>query len=86
MTNVNSAAHKADDLVSITFRRVSNDDKLGLTLVDKEGRILVTEIEEDGLFYGSELNVGDEVKSHFAPSFRFARITSTGMSIAAIDS
>ena len=74
MTNVDSAAHKADDLVSVTFRRVSNDHKLGLTLVDKEGRVLVTEIEKDGIFYGSELNVGDEVKSVNGRRFRNAEL------------
>jgi C-terminal processing protease CtpA/Prc len=53
----------ADDLVSVTVRKTSPDQKAGVSLVERKGRVYVTKVTEQGLFHGSEIEVGDVVLS-----------------------
>jgi C-terminal processing protease CtpA/Prc len=56
-------AEAADDLVSITVRKENPDQKSGIGLIERSGAVYVTKITENGLFHGSELDIGDVVLS-----------------------
>lgn len=52
-----------DDLVSVTVRKNSLAQKAGVSLVERKGRVFVTNVTENGLFHGTEIEVGDVVLS-----------------------
>jgi C-terminal processing protease CtpA/Prc len=53
----------ADDLVSVTVRKETPDQKAGISLVERQNAVYVTKIAENGLFYDTEVDVGDKVLS-----------------------
>ena len=50
-------------ILSVTARKYSEGDKVGVELKEEEGRYMVTKISSDGIFAESELQVGDSVLS-----------------------
>lgn len=52
---------QADDLVSVTVRKTSPTQKAGVSLVERQSRIFITNVTENGLFHGTEIEVGDIV-------------------------
>lgn len=53
----------AEDLVSVTVRKESPCQKAGISLVERQNAVYVTKIADHGLFYETEVSVGDKVLS-----------------------
>jgi hypothetical protein len=53
----------SDDLLSVTVRKESLNEKSGITLVERQGVVYVTKITENGLFHNTAIGVGDVVLS-----------------------
>ncbi|KAL3939263.1 MAG: hypothetical protein SGBAC_005988 [Bacillariaceae sp.] len=53
----------ADDLVSVTVKKLDPTQKAGIRLVQKGGALYVSKVLKDGLFYDSEVKEGDKILS-----------------------
>ena len=56
-------AAESDDLMSVTVRKDDPHQKAGISLVERKDYVYVTKVAENGLFYNSEVEVGDIVLS-----------------------
>jgi C-terminal processing protease CtpA/Prc len=52
-----------DDLVSVTVRKSDPNQKAGISLVERQEAVYVTKVTENGLFHGTEIEMGDLVLS-----------------------
>jgi C-terminal processing protease CtpA/Prc len=52
-----------DDLVSVTVRKDSPTQRAGISLVERQGEISISQIDENGLFHGTQVEEGDQVLS-----------------------
>lgn len=53
----------ADDLISITIKKLDPDEKAGMTLVQKGGALYVSKILKSSPFNGSDIEEGDKILS-----------------------
>jgi len=54
---------QADDLVSVTVRKTSPTQKAGVSLVERQSKVFVSNITENGFFHQSGIEIGDVVLS-----------------------
>ena len=54
---------QADDLVSVTVRKNDPNQKAGISLVERLGQVYITKVTENGLFFNTEVEIGDLVLS-----------------------
>ena len=60
----NRSSHAKDEFTSVTVRKSDPSEKAGIRLaMEENGRVRVTNIAQNGLFYDSEIEVGDIVLS-----------------------
>ncbi|KAG7355692.1 PDZ domain containing protein [Nitzschia inconspicua] len=60
---VHKTVQSAEDLVSVTVRKETPSQKAGISLVERMDGIFITQVDESGLFHGSEVEEGDKVLS-----------------------
>eukprot|EP00980_Cylindrotheca_fusiformis_P021441 scaffold8301_cov184-Cylindrotheca_fusiformis.AAC.9 len=53
----------ADDLVCVSVKKTDPNQKIGIKLAQRPGGLYITGILDDGLFDGSEIEIGDRVLS-----------------------
>jgi len=61
--NPKKSVQATDDLVSVTVRKSEPNQRAGVSLAARQGSLYITKVIKDGLFYNSEVEIGDLVLS-----------------------